>query len=147
MDELDRLIINELQDGIPITPHPFAEIASVAGVTEEEIVSRIGQLLERKILSRFGPMYNAERLGGGLTLAAMKIPQEDFEQVAEALDELPEVAHNYERQHELNMWFVLATETPEQIAATIETIEKNTGYPVYNMPKHQEYFIGLKLEV
>ena len=58
----------------------------------------------------------------------------------------PEVAHNYARSHELNMWFVIATETPEQIQQTISAIEQQTGLTVYNMPKNKEYFVNLKLE-
>lgn len=147
LSELDRTLINILQEGIPIESRPFANLAEQQGISEEVIVERIRYLLENKNLSRFGPMYHAERLGGGLTLAAMEIPKEDFEQVAQQLNEYPEVAHNYERAHRLNMWFVLATETPEEIASMIQKIERETGYLVYNMPKQQEFFIGLKLNL
>ena len=60
---------------------------------------------------------------------------------------MPEVAHNYERSHSLNMWFVLATETPQLQHEAIARIERRTGYPVYNMPKITEYFVELKLTV
>jgi DNA-binding Lrp family transcriptional regulator len=92
-------------------------------------------------------MYHAEQLGGGLTLAALRVPPADFERVAAQVNAFPEVAHNYARDHELNMWFVLATETPQAIAETIRAIEQATGYPVYNMPKREEFFVGLKFEV
>jgi hypothetical protein len=67
--------------------------------------------------------------------------------VATQVNAFDEVAHNYERDHEFNMWFVLATETAERIDEVLSEIERNTGYPVYNMPKIEEFYIGLKLEV
>lgn len=147
MDELDRAIVNALQGGFPVSDRPFAEVAAQLHTTEPELIARIDSLLRRKILSRFGPMYHAERMGGSLSLAAMKIPADDFERVAEIVNAMPEVAHNYARDHVFNMWFVLATETPQAHAAALRKIERETGYPVYDMPKIKEYFVGLKFAV
>jgi len=146
MDQLDRAIINALQGGFPVVEQPYAEVAAQLGTSESELIARIEKLLKDGILSRFGPMYHAERLGGALSLAAMKIPAEDFERVAAIVNAMPEVAHNYARDHALSMWFVLATETPEQLLGAIADMERATGYPVYNMPKIKEYFIGLRFE-
>ena len=145
MDDLDRAIINALQGGFPICDHPYAEVAARFHIGEQELIARIGCLLDNKVLSRFGPMFHAERMGGSLSLAAMKIPASDFERVAEIVNAMPEVAHNYARDHLLSMWFVLATETPQAHAAALEKIERETGYPVYDMPKIKEYFVGLRL--
>ena len=145
MDELDRVIVNGLQGGFPVCDHPFAEVAAQLHITEQELIARTDKLLKQGVLSRFGPMYHAERLGGSLSLAAMKIPAEDFERVAEIVNAMPEVAHNYARNHAFNMWFVLATETPRDHAAALGKIEQETGYPVYDMPKIKEYFVGLML--
>ena len=145
MDKIDHLIINTLQDGFPICESPYQKIASQLNITENELLERLQSLLDNGTLTRFGPMYNAQQMGGALTLAALKAPQEQFEQIAEAVNAFPEVAHNYARNHELNMWFVIATELPERIPVVIEEIENSTGLKVYNMPKIQEYFVGLKL--
>lgn len=147
MDSVDRAIINRLQDGFPITEQPFAAVAAELGITEDDLIGRVQKLLDEKVLTRFGPMYHAERLGGALSLAAMKIPPQDYERVASVVNALPEVAHNYEREHALNMWFVLATETAEGQRAAIEKIERESGYPVFNMPKLDEYFVELKFRV
>jgi DNA-binding Lrp family transcriptional regulator len=147
MDIIDRNIINNLQGGFPISERPYADAAKQLGITETELIERVTKLLEQGILSRFGPMYDAERLGGGLTLAALSVPETDFEQVAAQVNAFPEVAHNYAREHELNMWFVLATEQPERIAEVISEIEAQTGLHVYNMPKQREYYIGLQFQV
>ena len=147
MDELDRRIINDLQGGFPICETPYAEVAKRLGTTEDVLIKRLQTLLDEGTLSRFGPMYHAERLGGGLTLAAIAVPEQRFEAVAEMVNSHAEVAHNYARDHALNMWFVLATETPQRIDEVIAEIETETGLDVINMPKQEEYFIGLRLAV
>jgi DNA-binding Lrp family transcriptional regulator len=147
VDSIDRAIINRLQDGFPISAQPFSEVAAELGLGEDELIARVQHLLDARTLTRFGPMYHAERLGGALTLAAMKVPAQNFERVAEQVNALPEVAHNYEREHPLNMWFVLATETAAGQRLAIEKIEQETGCRVYNMPKLDEYFVELKLRV
>ncbi|MBI5752235.1 MAG: Lrp/AsnC family transcriptional regulator [Hydrogenophilales bacterium] len=146
MDSLDRRIINALQGGFPLSERPYAEAAAQLGATEEELMQRIDALLDNNVLTRFGPMFHAERMGGAFSLAAMKIPDADFERVAGIVNRFPEVAHNYARDHAFNMWFVLGTETPSRVTSVIEEIEHQTGYPVYNMPKLEEFFVGLRFE-
>ena len=146
MDDIDKKIINALQDGFPICDAPYRQVAMQLGLTEHELINRLKALLANGTLTRFGPLYNAEQMGGALTLAAVKAPKERFDEITDIINAFPEVAHNYARSHELNMWFVIATETPEQIQKTIKTIEQQTGLTVYNMPKNQEYFVNLKLE-
>jgi siroheme decarboxylase len=146
MDAIDRAIINNLQGGFPLCERPYAEAAASLGLDEEELIRRLETLLEQGTLTRFGPLYHAERLGGALTLAAMKLPPDDFERVARIVNGFAEVAHNYAREHEFNMWFVLATERPERIGEVISEIEKATSYSVYNMPKLEEFFVGLRFE-
>ncbi|HHB91886.1 MAG TPA: Lrp/AsnC family transcriptional regulator [Thioploca sp.] len=147
MDDIDRSIINNLQGNFPICENPYAQVAEKLNITEIELIQHIEKLLEQGILTRFGPMYHAERLGGGLTLAAMQVPVADFEKVTEQVNVFSEVAHNYAREHELNMWFVLATERPKQIDSIITAIETKTGLHVYNMPKQAEYYIGFQPKV
>jgi len=85
-------------------------------------------------------------MGGALMLAALQVPEQRFDEVADSVNGFPEVAHNYRREHRFNMWFVLASDDPTRIAEVIDSIEKNTGLEVYEMPKIQEYFVGLRLE-
>ena len=147
MDALDRRIINELQGGFPVCDLPFREIAGRLDSTESELITRIGCMLDDGLLTRFGPMFHAEHMGGALSLCAMRVPPGRFDTVADIVNALPEVAHNYQRDHEMNMWFVLATETPEALQATVETIELQTGLKVFNLPKLEEFYVGLHFEV
>ena len=145
MDSVDRAIVNALQQGFPVTERPFRDAGALLGLGEDELIARVSRLLEERVLTRFGPLFQAERLGGAYALAAMRVPQADFDRVAEAVNALPEVAHNYERDHEFNLWFVLATETHDGIARVAAQIERTTGLPVYLMPKREEFFVGLNL--
>ena len=147
MDSIDAGIVNCLQEGLPVCVRPFDDVAATLGLSVDELLSRVQRLLDDKVLTRFGPMYNAENMGGALSLCAMQVPANRYEQVTAAVNAFPEVAHNYERDHLLNMWFVLATEHPEQAGAVIRQIEQTTGCQVYDMPKQEEFYIGLKLAV
>jgi siroheme decarboxylase len=145
MDAVDRRIIASLQGGLPLCHRPYAEAALGLGITEAELINRIGQLVEAGVLSRFGPLFNVEAMGGSYVLAAMAVPEDVFEAVTSMVNAHVEVAHNYEREHLLNMWFVVAAETAERAAAVIDEIALETGLDVYAMPKLDEYFVELKL--
>jgi len=146
LDATDRALINALQGGFPLCDEPYAAVGAALGLSGAEVIARLQSLLERKVLTRFGPMYQIEKIGGAFVLAALKVPEADYEKVGAAVNALPEVAHNYRREHALNMWFVLATETPAGIAAAIARIEAATGLPVFAFPKEREYFVALKLD-
>jgi DNA-binding Lrp family transcriptional regulator len=145
MDETDRRIVNALQGGFPVCDEPYAAVAATLGIGAGELIDRLRALLDRGVLSRFGPQYQIERLGGRFVLAALAVPEADFDRVTARVNAFDEVAHNYRREHRLNMWFVLATETAEQIPLVAGRIEAATGLPVYLFPKEREYFVELRL--
>ena len=147
MDELSRQIINHYQGNFPLRHRPFAVIANRFEASEKQVIDCIQHLLDSKILTRFGPLFNADRMGGGLSLAAMSVAKADIGKIATQVNSLPEVAHNYQRDHELNMWFVLATETPRGIQKAIKKIEGITGLRVFNFPKLHEFYVGLWLHI
>lgn len=146
LDPVDRRLINLLQDGLPLTSSPFSDIAASSGISEAEVVSRIAAMREIGAITRFGPFLDAEALGGAFCLCAMAVPAERFDEVMTLVNDHPEVAHNYERQHRLNMWFVLACERAGQIAETAEQIERETGLKVLQFPKLKEFYIGFRVE-
>jgi DNA-binding Lrp family transcriptional regulator len=147
MDNVDASIINRLQDGLPVCERPYDAVAASMGLSVGDLLARLRRLLDDNVLTRFGPMYNAEKMGGTLSLCAMQVPAGRYEEVATQVNAFAEVAHNYERDHVLNMWFVIATEHPHQAAAVISHIEQATGCRVYDMPKQEEFYIGLKLAI
>ena len=146
LPELDRRIINALQGDFPLVEAPYATVAARLDIAEDTLLARLSALLEERVLTRFGPLFQVERMGGRFLLAALAVPEERFDAVAEQVNALPEVAHNYRREHALNMWFVLATETPGGLEAAIARIEAETGLPVFAFPKEREFFVELKLQ-
>ena len=145
LDAVDRKIVDQLQGGFPVCDRPYAAAAATLGLAEAELIERLQGLLARGVLTRFGPLFQIERVGGAFVLAALEVPEADWERVNAAVNALPEVAHNYRREHRFNMWFVLATEKPEGIAAAIAKIEAETGLTVHAFPKEREYFVEMKL--
>ncbi|PMU11399.1 MULTISPECIES: Lrp/AsnC family transcriptional regulator [unclassified Pseudomonas] len=143
MDDLDRRLINRLQLGLPLVRHPWRVLAAELESSSTELLERLHTLLDDGMLTRFGPMFDIERLGGAFTLAALAVPEERFDEVAEQLHDLPEVAHNYRREHAWNMWFVLACATEHNLTEALNHIETLTGLPLLNLPKEETYHVGL----
>jgi DNA-binding Lrp family transcriptional regulator len=147
MDEIDKRIINGLQGGFPLSERPYRDAADMLGIAEGDLIARLRKLLDQGVISRFGPMYDAGRIGGASCLCAMAAPPERFEAIAAQVNGHGEVAHNYERAHALNMWFVLAVERPERVEEVVAEIEKETGARVLTFPKIEEFFVGFRVDV
>lgn len=145
LDATDRAILNALQDGFPLTPRPFDDAATPLGVTGEALIARLGRLREIGAITRFGPFFDAAAMGGAFSLCAMEVPEARFDAVVTQVNAHHEVAHNYARDHRLNMWFVLAAERPEGIATAARMIEEETGLTVLQFPKLEEFFIGFRV--
>ncbi len=147
LSDLERRFINRYQGGFPLVERPFAAVAGELDTDETTLIATLAGLLASGVLSRFGPLFDAERLGGRFTLAAMAVPEADFARVAALLAALPEVAHNYRRDHALNMWFVLATPSDQGLREALELIQDLTGLEVLDFPKLAEYHLGFWLHL
>lgn len=145
IDDTDRRIVNALQDGFPLAAHPFAVTAQELGIDEDELIARVANLLDTGVVTRFGPFLNAENVGGGFCLCAIAVPEDQWAATLDFVNALPEVAHNYRREHRLNMWFVLAVEDRDEIAAVGRRIEAATGLAVLLLPKEREYFLDMRI--
>jgi len=147
IDPTERAVVNGLQGGFPLTHRPFRDAGAALGLSEGELLDTVSHLVECGSLSRFGPLWNVERLGGDVCLCGMAVPAERFDAVAEQVNAHREVAHNYERTHALNMWFVISAERAARIDEVVREIEAETGLKVYRMPKSREFFVGFRVEV
>jgi DNA-binding Lrp family transcriptional regulator len=143
--ELDHELMDRLHGGLPLSEHPYADVAADLGLREDEVLLRLQRLLDTGMLTRFGPLFQIERAGGQFLLAALAVPEADFERVAEQVNALSAVAHNYRRTHQLNMWFVVAGESPQQVNEACAQVEALTGLKVYAFPKEREFFVELRL--
>ena len=147
---LERAVVHAFQGGFPAVERPFEPAAAALrergiDATADDLLACVRDLDERGVLSRFGALVNAEEIGGTATLVAMHAPPERFDDVAEAVNAHPEVAHNYERAHpRLNMWFVVSVADEARVDVVLETIEAETGQPTYNLPKRREFRVEAK---
>ncbi|RMD01504.1 Lrp/AsnC family transcriptional regulator [Aquitalea palustris] len=147
LNPLETSIVNQLQGGFPLDSNPFARAAAALGCSERALLQGLDGLLQRQVLTRFGPLYQIERMGGCFVLAALAVPPARFDEVAAAVNSLPAVAHNYQRSHKLNMWFVLAAASQAGISAACSAIELLTDLTVHVFPKQREYFVGMRFTV
>lgn len=147
LDAIDRQLINDYQSGFPLCSDPYAEVGAKLGIDAEEVLARIEALLDSGFLSRFGPLFDIEAMGGEFTLTAMEVPEARYDEVTEIVNGFDEVAHNYEREHQLNMWFVLACESREHTEEILAKLHQASGIKPYPFPKLQEFFIGLRFDV
>jgi len=138
-------LIDYLHGGFPLSERPYAEVGAALGMDETAVIDLLHSLLERGYLTRFGPLFQIERAGGQFVLAALQAPEDRFEEVTALVNALPEVAHNYRREHALNMWFVIGAESPQAAAQAIARIEADTQLKVYAFPKEKEFFVELRL--
>lgn len=144
LDAKDKLLLNNLQGGFPLTSRPFRDIGERLGMREDEVVDRVRRLLTEGALNRLGPVLNATALGGARTLAAMHVPAERLEEVAATVNAFDAVSHNYEREHHFNLWFVVSSEDPAEVERVLSAVEAKTELPVMDLPAIEEYFVEVK---
>ncbi len=145
MEDIDKIILNEIQEGIPLESRPFQKIGEKLGIKEEEIVRRINALKEKGYIRRFGGMFDSEKLGLVSTLVGMKV-EKDLSFVAKVVSEYPGVTHNYERKDTYNIWFTLTGSSKEEIENILTEIKKKTGVEdMLNLPSIHKHKVKLYL--
>ncbi len=142
LNDLEKKLLNEYQKGLPLTPTPFADIAEKLGTSESLVLKILTRLQELGVISRIGPVFKPKRVGTS-TLAAMSIPEEQLEAVAEQISAYPEVNHNYEREDRYNLWFVVTAPDQERLDTVLADMEESTGYPILNLPLEKQFHIDL----
>ncbi len=141
-DTLEFHLLNDFQRGFPLCPAPFAELAARLGVAEKVVLGGLEKLRREGKISRVGAVFAPKRIGAS-TLAAMAVPPERLETVAQAVNRFPEVNHNYEREHRYNLWFVVTAGSEGRLQATLGAIEQAAGHPVLALPLLEEFHIDL----
>ncbi len=139
---LEQHLLNDYQRDMSLSVTPYADMAKQLGVSEEKVLQSIKSLQERGVISRVGPVFRPNRIGVS-TLAAMAVPEHDLECVARIISAFPEVNHNYEREHEYNIWFVVTASSKEHLDIVLHEIEQHAEYPLMSLPMLDDYFIDL----
>ena len=146
MEDLDKRMIDAYQRDFPLTERPFAAIADKLGVSEEDVIEALKVLQQNGTLSRVGAVFKPNTVGHS-TLAAMAVDGERLEEVADMVSGFEEVNHNYEREHRLNLWFVVAADDQERVEEVLQEIENLTGVKVLNLPMLDDYHLDLGFEL
>ena len=146
IDEVDAALIDGYQSGFPIAEHPFRAVADDLDITEADALQRVERLRDAGVFRRFGAVLNPPVIGSS-TLAAVAAPADRFDEVAEVVNGYRQVNHNYEREHEWNMWFVVTAGSREKRDRIIAEIEERTGLDVLVLPMLTDFYIDLEFPV
>ena len=146
IDEVDAALIDEFQSDFPIQERPFEAVGDALGVSAEAALDRVKTLRDDGIFRRFGPVLNPPVIGSS-TLAAVSAPEDRFDEVAEVINGYRQVNHNYARDHEWNMWFVVTAGSRQRRDEILADIEERTGCSVLVLPMLTDYYIDLEFPV
>jgi len=148
IDDIDRAILNQIQSDFPITPRPYRTIAEELGLTEDEVLKRVGRLKEIGIIRRIGANFTPEKLGFVSTLCAAKVPQDKISQFAEVVNRYAGVTHNYRRENKFNVWFTFIAPSMEEINTNLKQIAAETGVTeILNLPATKVFKIRAEFKV
>jgi len=147
LSELEKKLLNNYQQGMPLVSEPYAVMAEEINqqgfsVTEQDIIETLESLKEKGMISRVGPVFQPKSVGGS-TLAAMAVPEERIDEVAKVVSSFYQVNHNYRREHEFNLWFVVTAASQLEVEQVLDEIEQQSGLCVMNLPMEQDYHIDL----
>jgi DNA-binding Lrp family transcriptional regulator len=143
---LQKKLLNDFQRDFPISATPFADIAEKLNVTERDVLQAFQELSEQNFISRIGAIIPPNQIGVS-TLAAIFVPENELEIVAEKVSNFSEVNHNYERENALNLWFVVIANDATHLDDVIAEIEQETGFDVLRFPLEKEFFIDLSFNM
>lgn len=146
LDALDRRLIDCYQRGLPVCTRPFAAVAERLGCPEADVIARLERLQSLSVLSRVGPVFDHARAGASL-LAAVAVPEEVRDAFAELINRAPGVNHNYAREHDYNLWFVMTAPDEATLEARLEALEAELGRSLLRLPMLDGYHIDLAFAI
>lgn len=141
MDEIDRKILNLIQEEFPLDPHPFAEIGKQTGIDEQEALERVRRLKDTGIIRRIGVVFDPKKLNYSSILCGVHVDEGKLMDVVEAINRHTGVTHNYEREGDLNLWFTVIADKAEEIDAFIRDLERRFSIKIYTFPKKRVFKI------
>ena len=142
LNKTEQMLLNDFQRDLPLHPQPYKQIAEKLGLAENEVIEMLKRLKAGGMISRVGPVFTANRIGVS-TLAAVAADPAEIVEIAGMINRYPEVNHNYEREHEFNLWFVVTAPTPSKLRRVITDIEMKTRLKVLVLPMLKDFYIDL----
>ena len=150
LDEVDKRVMNLMQGRFPLERRPYARVAALAEVTEDEVLSRVQHLIDERIIRQVTPIFDTRALGYSSMLVAAKVDAENPHRPAQIINSHPGVSHNYLRNHEFNLWFTIATEPDSKLGleGTLEVLQRLTGAEsIRQLPTLTLFKINMDLEM
>ncbi len=148
LDATDRKLLNEIQWVFPLVDRPYLEIAQRYGISEAEVMRRIAAMREIGLIRQINAIFDTRRLGYKSALVAFAVKPDKLDYVSEVVNEHPGVSHNYERNHEYNMWFTLAVAPGSEMKQDLDKMAALDGVAKYRvLPTLKLYKIGVKLDM
>jgi len=146
LNNIEKHLLNDFQHGFPLVSRPFKKIADEVGTSEEVVIETLNKLKSEGFVSRVGAVFRANSIGAS-TLAAMAIPEQELEGIAEMVNDYSEVNHNYQREHKYNLWFVLTASDEHSLNAVLDDIEYRSGHSIMYLPMIEDFHIDLGFEL
>lgn len=146
LSPLQKQLLNDFQQEFPLSPRPFQDIANALSISETEVLTAFNELAEQNYISRIGPVIQPNHIGHS-TLVAMQIPDAQLPAIADIISRFPEVNHNYQREHQFNLWFVLVASNEQHLQTVIANIEQQTGFKTMQLPMLEDFYINLGFQL
>lgn len=147
LTDLDRRILDRIQDNFPLCSHPYAALGEELGVSEEEVFERVCFLREQGIIRQLSANFWASKLGFVSTLCSAKVPSDALDSFLDVVNAIPNVTHNYLRDNPFNVWFTLICPSREDIQKTLDRVTQETGIEILNLPAEKIYKINVNFQM
>jgi DNA-binding Lrp family transcriptional regulator len=148
IDSIDKQLLNDIQWVFPLTDRPYLEISKLYNISEKDAMQRILHLKEIGLIRQINAIFDTRRLGYKSALVAFVVKHDKLNHVAEQVNKHPGVSHNYERNHEFNMWFTLAVPPNADMKTDLERLASTDGVTKYRvLPTLKLYKIGVRLDM
>ena len=148
LDDTDRQILNKIQSDFPTDRSPFLKIADDLNLSSDVVIKKIQKMKKNNIIRRIGGNFSPDKIGYKSTLCAAKVPDKDIESFTKIVNSYSGVTHNYEREHEYNIWFTFIAQSNEIIEESLNEISLKTGIDeILNLPATNLFKISAKFKV
>jgi len=151
LDDIDKRLVQLLQEDFPLVERPWNEIGSKVGLSEKQVIARIEDLCKVNVIRKIGSVIDSSKVGyTSATLVALRVPENQIDHVASVINQYSNSSHNYERDHEYNVWFTLVAKNPQELTHTIDEIVHKTGLnqvDVLNLPTAQRFKVNVNFRL
>jgi DNA-binding Lrp family transcriptional regulator len=148
IDLFDKQLLNDIQWVFPLVDRPYLEISKRHNMSEDEVMRRIAYMKDIGLIRQINAIFDTRRLGYKSALVAFAVMPDKLESVANEVNKHPGVSHNYERNHDFNMWFTLAVPPYGEMKRDLDRLASLDGVIKYRLlPTLKLYKIGVRLDM